>query len=164
MRAVETIITSGSPKLVWNVLADVEHWNKWTPTVVEIKALDGNGLRVGSHFRVVQPKLRPAIYEVTEFVPSQRFTWAQKVLGGAMIADHRIAPFSGGSEVELSFTAKGFAANMVANLFSRTIRQYVAAEAKSLKRHCDHLASEESSNAGTHRSNSDRPHALGSKQ
>jgi len=33
------------PGLVWGVLPDVEHWCDWTPTVTEIKALNGTGHR-----------------------------------------------------------------------------------------------------------------------
>jgi len=66
MRAVETVITSASPKVVWSVLADIEHWRDWTPTIIEVKALSGSGPKVGAKYRVVQPELRPATYEVTE--------------------------------------------------------------------------------------------------
>ena len=66
MRAVETFITSASPEVVWSVLADVEHWHNWTPTVIEVKALNGTGLKAGAKYRVVQPKLRPATYEPSE--------------------------------------------------------------------------------------------------
>jgi carbon monoxide dehydrogenase subunit G len=145
MRAVETFVTSASPEVVWSVLADVEHWRDWTPTVIEIKALNGTGLKVGAKYRVVQPKLRPATYEVTECVPSRRFTWVQRFAGGAMIADHRIAPADGATKVELSFTSQGLLANIIGNLFSRMIRDYVAAEAKGLKKRCDDLAFEKSS-------------------
>jgi hypothetical protein len=41
MRAVETFTTSASPEVVWGILADVEHCCDWTPTVTEIKALNG---------------------------------------------------------------------------------------------------------------------------
>ena len=145
MRAVETFITSGSPEVVWRVLADVEHWRDWTPTIIEIKALNGTGLKVGAKYRVVQPKLRPATYEVTEYVPNRRFTWVQRVAGGAMIADHRIAAAGGATKVELSFASKGLLANIIGNLFSRIIRDYVTAEAKGLKKRCDNLALEKPS-------------------
>ena len=147
MRAVETFVTSANPQVVWSVLADVEHWHDWTPTVTEIKALNGTGLTVGAMYRVVQPKLRPATYEVTEYVPNRRFTWVQKFAGGAMIADHRVAPGDGATKVELSFACKGLLANIVGNLFSRMIREYVATESRSLKERCDLLASEQPANA-----------------
>jgi len=140
MRTVETLVTSASPQVVWSVLADVEHWCDWTPTVTEVKALNGTGLKVGAKYRVVQPNLTPATYEVTEYVPNRRFTWVQKFAGGAMIPDHRVAAGDGATRVELSFLSKGLVANVVGSLFSRTIRDYVATEARSLKKHCDDLA------------------------
>ena len=140
MRAVERFVTSAGPDLVWSVLADVEHWRDWTPTVVEIKPVNGTELAVGARYRVMQPKLRPAVYEVIEYVPNQRFMWVQKVPGGTMIADHRLAPRNGGTEVELSFRSEGLVANIVGSIFSKMIGEYVAIEARSLKAHSDNLA------------------------
>jgi hypothetical protein len=101
----------------------------------------------GAKYRVVQPKLRPATYEVTECVPNSRFTWVQRFAGGAMIADHRIVPGDGATKVELSFASKGLLANIVGNLFSRIIREYVVTEARSLKKRSDNLASEQHARA-----------------
>jgi carbon monoxide dehydrogenase subunit G len=140
MRVAQRFITSARPDIVWQVLADVEHWRDWTPTVVEIKPLSNKGLTVGARYRVVQPQLGPAVYEVTECVRNQAFTRVQKLLGGAMIADHRVSPSDGGTEVELSFTSKGLLANIVGKVFSKLIRDYVATEAKSLTSKCDSLA------------------------
>lgn len=140
MHTVEKFVTSAHPEIVWSVLADVEHWCDWTPTVVEIKPLTSAGLRLGAQYRIVQPRLRPAIYEITHWIPNQRFTWVQKILGGGMVADHRIEPRDGGSAVELSFTSEGLPANIVGSLFSKMIRDYVATEARSLKNRCDALA------------------------
>jgi hypothetical protein len=123
MQAVEKFVASASPTIIWQVLADVEHWPDWTPTVVEVRSLDGSGLNIGARYRVVQPKLRPAIYEVTECVPNQRFTWAQKLPGGALVADHRLTPRDGATEVELSFASEGLLANLAAGLFSKMIRE-----------------------------------------
>src|SRR5215470_1075234 len=140
MRVVQKFITPAGPDTVWQVLADVEHWHDWTPTVVEIKPLSNTGLTVGARYRVVQPKLRPAIYEVTECVPNQAFTWEQQLSGGALIAGHRLSSHDGATEVELSFTSKGLLANIVGKMFSKMISDYVATEAKSLKSRCDSLA------------------------
>jgi hypothetical protein len=140
MRVVQKFFNPARPDAVWQVLADVEHWRDWTPTVLEIKPLSNNGLTAGARYRVVQPKLSPAIYEVTECVPNQAFTWVQKLPGGAMIAGHRPSSHNGATEVELSFTSKGLLANIAGRMFSRIISDYVATEAKSLKKRCDSLA------------------------
>jgi carbon monoxide dehydrogenase subunit G len=139
MRTIERFTTSAPPDAVWRILADVEGWKGWTPTILEVKPLTDKGLIVGARYRVLQPKLRPAVYEITECVPSERFEWATKFPGGAMVADHRLMPADAGTEVELSFSSNGFLANFVAALFSKLIREYVATEAKSLKRKCESI-------------------------
>jgi len=58
----------------------------------------------------------------------------------ALIADHRVAAGDGSTRVERSFLSKGLVANVVGSLFSRMIRDYVATEARTLKKHCDDLA------------------------
>jgi hypothetical protein len=140
MQVVQTFFTPARPDVVWQVLADVEHWHDWTPTVMEIKPLGSTGLTVGARYRVVQPKLRPAISEVTECVPNRTFTWVQKFPGGAMIANHRLSSHERQTQVQLSFTSRGVLANLVSKMFSQRISDYVATEAKSLKSRCDNMA------------------------
>lgn len=140
MRVAETFVTSAQPAIIWKVLADVEHWHEWTSTVLSIKPVGNAALGVGARYQVVQPKLRPAIYEVTECVPCRRFTWAQRFPGGAMVADHRITPRDGSAEVELSFSSSGLLGNIVGKVFFRLIRNYVRTEANRLKSRCDLLA------------------------
>lgn len=140
MRVVKTCTTSARPAIIWKVLADVEHWPEWTPTVLSVESLTDVGLAVGARYRVVQPNLRPAIYEVTECVPESRFTWVQRFRGGAMIADHRIRLRDRGAEIELSFASRGPIGNILGKLFSKVITSYVEIEAESLKTRCDLLA------------------------
>ena len=137
MRTVERFVTAARAEVVWRILADVEHWPSWTPTVLGVKPLSEAGLRVGARYRVTQPKLRPAVYEVTDCTANEAFTWVQRFPGGTMIADHRLAPRDGGTEVELSFTSNGLVANLLSMMFSKLIRDYVATEARSLKRQCE---------------------------
>lgn len=139
MQVEERFVTSASPELIWQVLADVEHWNEWTPTVLEIEPLGNIGLSIGARYRVVQPKLRPAIYEVTECVPSRRFMWVKRLPGGKMTADHRITELDCGTEVKLSFASAGLIGNIIGLAFSRLVSDYVKTEAQSLKNRCDSL-------------------------
>lgn len=139
MHTIEKFITTARPDAIWRIIADVEHWPNWTPTVLEVKPLDNTGLRVGAQYRIRQPKLRPAVYEVSECTPNKTFTWVHKFPGGTMIADHRLVPHDGGTEVGLSFASNGFLADLVSMIFSRLIREYVATEARSLQRQCKSL-------------------------
>jgi hypothetical protein len=137
METVQRFVTSASAEKVWHVLADVENWPIWNPTILEIRPLTDEGLRPGARYRVVQQKLRPAVYEITTCDPHEAFTWVQRFSGGQMVADHRITPAKAGTEVELSFRSSGFWGNLVGRVLSKLISEYVAAEAKGLKRHCE---------------------------
>lgn len=137
MQTVARFVTSASAEMVWRILADVEHWKDWTPTILEIKPLTDNGLQVGARYRVTQPSLRPAVYEVTDCTPNQGFTWVQRLPGGELIAGHRIETRNGMTEVEHSYTSKGPSANIVMMLFATKIRESVAAEAQGLKEKCE---------------------------
>jgi len=139
MHAVERFVTAAHPEAIWRILADVERWPSWTPSVLEVKPLRSSELRVGTLYRVSQPKLPPAVYEVTECIPNKAFTWVRRVPGGSMIADHRLVPRNGCTEVELSFASKGFLADVLGSIFSRQIREFVAIEARSLQRECESL-------------------------
>jgi len=137
METVERFVTSAPAEMVWRILADVEHWKDWTPTVLEITPLTDEGLRVGARYRVVQPGLQPGVYEVTDCTPNAAFTWVQKLLGGELVADHRIENRDGATQVELSFSSKGFLTNIATALLSKKIVDLVATEARSLKKMCD---------------------------
>jgi len=137
METLEKFLTPAPPETVWQILADVEHWKDWTPTILDITPLTNEGLRVGARYRVTQPGLRPAVYEVTACTPNQSFTWVQKLPGGELIADHRIATRDGATEVELSFSSRGLLANIATMPFAKKTRQSVATEARCLKQKCD---------------------------
>jgi len=143
MQTVERVIINASPAAIWQVLADVERWPSWTPTVLDVQPITTNGhkceLKVGARYRITQPKLRPAVYEVTECAPHQAFTWIQKAPGATMIADHRLSAFSSGTEVELSFSTEGVLGAILGSVYSKRIAGYVRTEALSLKQHCESL-------------------------
>ncbi len=143
MHSVARIIIQATPAAIWQVLSDVERWPRWTPTVLDVQPLTHHGFHVGSRYRITQPKLRPAVYEVTECIPHQAFTWVQKAPGATRIADHRINACDGdGAEVELTFTTEGLLGGILGNMYAKRICDYLRTEARSLKAHCEspHLA------------------------
>lgn len=140
MHTIERVIIQASPAAIWQVLADVESWPCWTPTVTRVEPLTNHGFHVGSRYRITQPKLRPAVYEVTECVPHQAFTWVVRAPGAKMIADHRINACDGsGTEVELSFSTEGPLGALLGSLHAKRIVEYVRTEARSLKSCCEAL-------------------------
>jgi len=141
MQTVERVVIQASPTAIWDVLTDVERWPMWTPTVLSVEPVTKNGFQVGAKYRVTQPKIKPAIYEVTERIPHEAFTWVQKAPGATMIAEHRLTAFDGsGTEVELAFATRGLLGAIAGGLNGKLIAEYVKTEAKSLKQHCEMLA------------------------
>ena len=140
MQTVERVIIQATPAAVWRVLADVERWPTWTPTVEHVQPLTPDGLRIGARYRITQPKLRPAVYEVTECSPHKAFTWVQKAAGATMIADHRLIGDDSSTEVELSFSTEGVLGAILGGMYAKRIAEYVKTEARSLRLHCEQLA------------------------
>lgn len=137
MQTVERVIIQATPAAIWRVLADVERWPTWTPTVQHVQPLTTDGLRLGARYRITQPKLRPAVYEVTELAPHKVLTWVQKAPGATMIADHRLIGDDSTTEVELSFSTEGLLGALLGTMYAKRIAEYVKTEARSLKTHCE---------------------------
>jgi len=143
MQTIQRMIVQASPAAIWEVLADIERWPMWTPTVLQVDPLTPGGLRVGARYRVTQPKLRPGVYEVTECTPHKVFTWVQRAPGATLVADHRFtAADASGTELELSFATEGLLGGIVGRKYGKLIAEYVATEARSLKAHCEAVARE----------------------
>jgi uncharacterized protein YndB with AHSA1/START domain len=122
------------PETVFSVLCDVERWPEWTPTMTRVQRLNHGPFGVGAKARVRQPKLRPAIWEVTELKPNHSFTWVARGLGLTMKAGHWIEAKGGGSRGSLTFEFDGFLSRIAGRLYRGLIEQYLGTEAQGLKR------------------------------
>jgi hypothetical protein len=140
MQVIETFSTTANPETIWQILADVSHWKDWTPTILDITPLTGENLQVGARYRVSQPEIKPAIYEVTACGPNEGFTWVQKMPGGGLFASHTIRVKDGSTNVELSFFSQGLLAAAASTLFSGKIRKLVSTEARCLKEKAQRLS------------------------
>jgi hypothetical protein len=120
---------------VWLRLSDVLHWNRWTPTVTRIEALDAPELEPGRRFLVHQPKLRPAIWRVTRVDAGSSFSWESRAPGVVMLAGHSVESLpSGDTRLELRFSFGGLLGPIVGRLNRRIVESYIATEAASLCR------------------------------
>jgi uncharacterized membrane protein len=119
---------------VWSVLSDVNGWADWTPTVESVERLDAGPFAVGSRARVRQPKIPAAVWEVTELVDGERFTWASRTPGVMTVGRHAVLAEDGGSRVTLSIEQSGPLAGVAALVWGRLTQRYVETEAESLDR------------------------------
>lgn len=121
------------PARVWSVWEEVERWPEWTPTVTRIHRLSAGPLGEGTEVRIHQPGLRPAVWTITSWMPGLAFTWVSRHPGMTVVAEHRLAPSAGGTEVALTLRFEGWLSVLIAPLVARKTRAFVQQEAEGLK-------------------------------
>jgi uncharacterized membrane protein len=131
-----TVSIDAPPEKVFAVLRDVERWPEWTSTMISVQRVESGPFAVGSTAHVRQPKLRPAVWRVTELEDGRNFTWATRSPGLCMSAGHLIEPQGPGSRVTLSFELSGFAAPVISLLYRSLIERYITTESQGLKKRC----------------------------
>jgi len=126
-------IAAASQK-VWAVWSDVRRWHEWTASISSIEPLLAGPVQVGSRVRIQQPRLRPNLWTVTEWLPEQGFVWEARVPGLFMRGSHRLLDHDGGCTAELGLAFEGLLSRPVAWWGGRLIVEYMRLEAEGLKR------------------------------
>lgn len=127
-----TVDIPAPPDRVWAVMADVERWPEWSPTVTRIQRLDRGPLIVGSRVRIWQPRLLPATWRVTELHEGRSFTWVSRSPGLSVVAEHGVEGAPHGSRARLSVRFTGWLGPLIARLTRSLNERYLALEAKGL--------------------------------
>jgi hypothetical protein len=122
---------------VWPVLADIERWSDWTPTIARVERLGAEPLGTGSRLAVEQPKLRRTVWTITEWAPGRGFTWTSRVPGMRSVAEHVLAPAAGGCVLRLVFRLDGILARPLGRLYGGLIQPYMEREAEGLRERCE---------------------------
>lgn len=127
---------SAPPEKVWKIMADVEHWPEWTASVRRILPLAPGPIGLGAKYRIIQPKLAPLVWRVTDFEPGNHFTWEAKSPGIKVVGEHWISPsvVPGKVMVRLVVRQEGLLAPLLDLCFGKLTRHYVDMEAKGLRR------------------------------
>ena len=129
-----TIDIDAPPSRVWAIMTDIERWPDWTASVRSIQRLTPGPLAVGSRARIRQPKLAPALWQITSLEPERQFTWVTHGPGVFVTARHRIEPVADGSRVTLAVNYGGPLGTFVAWLTRGLNHRYLDLEATGLKR------------------------------
>jgi hypothetical protein len=124
------------PERVRAVLCDVERWHEWTASVTSIRRLDNGPFAVGSKARVIQPKLRPAVWEVTT-LDSRGFVWSMRAPGVQVAGEHWIEAKGAGSRVRLALHFSGLLGGFLGYLYRDLNQRYLGMEAEGLRRRCE---------------------------
>jgi uncharacterized membrane protein len=129
----EEITIAAPAAKVWEILAALDHWPTWTPTVTRVECLDPGPPAIGSRVRITQPRLRPAVWEIDDWRAGQGFSWFSVSPGLKVSASHQLQPRDGACVLCLDLRFEGLLARPVAWLAGRITRQYLAQEARGLK-------------------------------
>jgi len=131
-----TVEIPAPPATVWRVMADVERWPEWTPSVRRVKLLTPGPMRVGSRARIRQPGLPPACWRVTELEADRGFTWVSTMPGLRVTGKHWIEAMNDGCRVTLSIQYGGLLGPLLASCTTHVNDRYLAMEASGLKARC----------------------------
>ena len=135
MRRIETSIDiAASPERVWSVMSEVLLMPTWSGSVTSVELEPVGPLAVGSRARIVQPKMSPVTWVVTEVTAVRSFTWVSTAMGATVSAFHTITPTSSGSSVTLAVEYDGRFSTAVAGLTRKITTTYLRLEAEGLKR------------------------------
>jgi hypothetical protein len=86
---------------------------------------------------VRQPKLLPAIWQVTELDEPRKFTWVTRSPGVAVTGEHLVEADGTGSRVKLSLNFSGFLGPLVSRFYCSLNQRYLAIEAEGLRKRCE---------------------------
>ena len=133
-REYTKVLECGAPRgAVWNVLADVQKWPDWTPTMTSVRAVGSAGLVHGNTFEVKQPGLAKAVFTVEACEEGSAFAWSTRSAGVSTIADHVLSDTTGGgTRIELLIRMSGPGVGLLWMLLGRKVRRFVDTEAESL--------------------------------
>jgi hypothetical protein len=121
--------------------------------MTSVERLQKGELAVGSTARVTQPKLKAAVYTVTECEPGKSFVWEMKATGVKVRAIHLVEDRGEGhARMTLGIEQTGALSGLIAMLYGKLTRQYVQMEAEGLKK-----AAEETPESETEKVSESKP-------
>lgn len=126
--------TVARPERLWDVVAAVLGWPGFVPTFASVTRLPGPDKGVGARYRVKQPGLRPATYEVAQWEEGVSFTWVARAAGVTTCATHTVHSDGAGARLELTLTWTGPLAPLVRTVLSGRAVRMMQVEAGALTR------------------------------
>lgn len=129
----ESVAIDASVEHVWAILSDVERWPEWTPTVTRAERLDKGAIRVGSRTRLHQPKLRPVVWEITDWRANVAFVWVSSGPGFHVTAEHVLERAGSGCRLTLQLKYRGLIGRLAGAITATLTRRYLHLEATGLK-------------------------------
>lgn len=138
MHLERSIEIAAPPTRVWSVLTDIERWPEWTASIEAVERIDRGRFGRESAARITQPKLQPALWQVTSFEDGKGFVWESHQPGQHSVANHQLETLeSGGTRVTLAVDLSGVFITLLTPFIRGTVRKYLNWEAEGLKAHVE---------------------------
>jgi hypothetical protein len=137
----KTALIKSQPEHIFRVLTDLNHWNQWTPSIIGISFVGKDTFAVGTRIKVLQPKLPPAVWTITEISENKLLVWKKKSFALKVTANHIIQDSHDGAIVKLQIIHQGFLANLAYKLSSTLTDKYLTMEITGLKERCERYKS-----------------------
>jgi uncharacterized membrane protein len=136
-RLTKDILINADIKKVFGIWTDIEKWNLWTKSIKQISYLENSSFKVGGRAKVIQPKLSPAEWTITEIKGDKSFTWETKILGVTAIGEHILERSSSGTIAKSILSYKGFLASILSAISRKLTIRYMTMEMEGLKNECE---------------------------
>jgi len=133
----KTVVISAQPPDIFRVLMDLEGWRQWTPSITRMSTLDGDRPGRGVKIKVLQPKLPPAIWTITEVDQDRALVWEKGSFGLRMLSGHFISDVAPGTRVTIRITYEGALAGLAYWLSHKLTDRYMTMEINGLKEECE---------------------------
>ena len=133
----KTSVINALPGDIFNVLMDFGQWNQWTASITGMSLLNNDRPGTGARIKVLQPKLPPAIWTITESLPDRSLTWEKRSFGLVMLSEHLIVTGNNKTSVIIRMTYQGPLAGLFYMLTHSLTDRYMTMEINGLKRECE---------------------------
>jgi hypothetical protein len=136
MQIEHAVEIDASRDAVWGVVVDVERWPEWTPTMEQVRRLDGGPFQLGSSAAIKQPQLPEAVWVVTAFTAGRQFTWETNVRGMRMVGSHELIETPAGCTSQLRLEVSGLTAWLLWPLVRNNAKTAIETENNCLRDRC----------------------------
>jgi Polyketide cyclase / dehydrase and lipid transport len=129
----KTTVIYAQPNDIFGVLMDLEGWHQWTPSITRMSILDNDQPAPGVKIKILQPKLPPSIWTITEVNKDRALVWEKRSFGLRMLSEHFISEGAAGTRVTIRITYEGPLAGLAWWLSRKLTDRYMTMEINGLK-------------------------------
>jgi hypothetical protein len=129
----KTTVIYARPNDIFGVLMDLEGWRQWTPSIIGMSILNNDQPAPGARIKVLQPKLPPATWTITQVEQDRALVWEKRSFGLRMLSEHFISEGANGTRVTIRITYEGLLAGLAYWLSHNLTDRYMTMEINGLK-------------------------------